>query len=104
MFNDLQSPKQQQENINYILSEGIKEILKKGLKVKEKSLGSLEDDINSMLRAFQLKNRIWDYAVFINYNELLKRFEGKIAYSLVNTEHMKEEDKSLYETSVEFNF
>ena len=95
---------QEKERINKMLSNGIREILYKGLRVHEKSLGSLEDDIGAMLRAFQLKNIIYDYAVFITHNGLLNRFEGKVAYSLIDVSKMTEEEAAPYETVLEFNF
>jgi len=95
---------QGKDKINAMLSKGIQEILYKGLRVKEKSLGSLEDDVGVMLRAFQLKNIIYDYAVFITYSDLFNRFEGKIVYSLVNTENMEVEEANKYEAEIEFNF
>jgi len=95
---------QEKERLNEILTDGIQEILYTGLRVKEKSLGSLEDDIGVMLRAFQMKNLIYDYAVFITHNGLLNRFEGKLAYSLINTENMSEAEAEPYEALLEFNF
>jgi hypothetical protein len=95
---------EEKNKINLIISNGIQEILKKGLSVAEKSLGSLEDDIGIMLRALQLKNKIYDYAVFIKYNELLKRFEGRVAYSLINTENMTPEEQNKWEVVLDFNF
>jgi hypothetical protein len=95
---------QEKDRINAMLNNGIREVLYKGLRVKEKSLGGIEDDIGIMLRAFQLKNIIYDYAVFITYNELFKRFEGKLVYSLVNTENMTSEEADKYEVEIEFNF
>ena len=95
---------QEKENINKILSSGIQEILYRGLRVKEKSLGSLEDDIGVMLRAMQLKNKIYDYAVYITHNGLFNRFEGKVIYSLVNTEAMRPEDVAKFEVELEFSF
>jgi len=95
---------QEKERINKIIEGGLKEILTKGLKVQEKSLGSLEDDVGVMLRAFQLKNLIYDYAVFIKYNELFSRFEGKIVYSLINTENMEASEADKFEVELEFNF
>ncbi len=95
---------QEKEKINAMLSNGIQEILYKGLRVKEKSLGSLEDDVGVMLRAFQLKNVIYDYAVFITHNSLLNRFEGKVVYSLINTENMDAKEAEQWEVELEFNF
>jgi hypothetical protein len=95
---------QEKDKINTMLSNGIQEILYKGLRVKEKSLGSLEDDVGIMLRAFQLKNIIYDYAVFITYSELFNRFEGKVVYSLINTENMEAKEADKYEALLEFNF
>jgi len=95
---------EQKQKINYQISSAIQEILYKGLRVKEKSLGSLEDDVGIMLRAFQLKNIIYDYAVFITYSDLFKRFEGKVVYSLINTEKMTPEEADKYEVQIEFNF
>jgi hypothetical protein len=100
----IQNLKAEKMKINDMLSKGIQEILYKGLRVKEKSLGSLEDDVGVMLRAFQLKNKIYDYAVFITYNSILNRFEGKVVYSLINTEKMTLEEASEYEEELEFNF
>jgi hypothetical protein len=90
--------------MNKMLSGGIQEILYKGLRVKEKSLGSLEDDIGIMLRAFQLKNKLYDYAVFITHNGLLNRFEGKVVYSLINTEKMEAKEAEQWEVELEFFF
>ena len=95
---------QEKEKINAMLSNGIQEILYKGLRVKEKSLGSLEDDVGVMLRAFQLKNVIYDYAVFITHNSLLNRFEGKVVYSLIDTENMDVTEADKYEEEIEFYF
>ena len=95
---------QEKDKINTMLSNGIQEILYKGLRVKEKSLGSLEDDVGVMLRAFQLKNIIYDYAVFITYSDLFSRFEGKVVYSLINTENMEASEADKYEEQIEFNF
>jgi len=94
----------EKEKINYIISNSIQEILKKGLRVAEKSLGSLEDDIGIMLRALQLKNKIYDYVVFIKYNELFKRFEGKVVYSLINTGKMDAKEAKQWEIELEFFF
>ena len=94
----------EKNKINDYLSKGVQEILYKGLRVKEKSLGSLEDDISVMLRAFQLKNKIYDYAVFITHNSLLNRFEGKIIYSLINTEKMDPKEAEQWEVELEFFF
>jgi len=95
---------QEKEKINEMILGPLQEILYKGLRVKEKSLGSLEDDIGVMLRAFQLKNIIYDYAVFIKYDELFKQFQGKIAYSLIDVENMTEVEAEPYEALLEFNF
>ena len=95
---------QEKEKINNMILEPLQEILYKGLRVEGKSLGSLEDDIGVMLRAFQVKNIIYDYAVFIKYDELFNRFQGKIAYSLIDTENMTEAEAEPYEAVLEFNF
>lgn len=103
-MNILTGTYKEKEKINKMVSNGIQEILYKGLRVKEKSLGSLEDDIGVMLRAFQLKNVIYDYAVFITHNSLLNRFEGRLVYSLINVENMSAEEAEPYEALIEFNF
>ena len=95
---------QEKDRINTMLHSGIKEILYKGLRIKENSLGHIEDDIGVMLRAFQLKNIIYDYAVFITYNEIFSRFEGKLVYSLINTEKMEAKEAEQFEVEIEFNF
>ena len=89
--------------INSIISSSLKEILHRGLRVSHKSLGSLEDDIKLLLRALQTKNRIYDYVVTIDYNHLLKLYEGKIIYSLVNTENMGDK-ASDFEEELNFTF
>lgn len=101
MIKNIQEMKNENEKI---IVNAVKEILYKGLRVKEKSLGSLEDDVGLMLRALQIKNKIYDYAVFITYNSLLTRFEMKIAYSLINTEGMNKVEAEPYEAVIEFNF
>jgi len=94
---------EQKDNINKLILGAINEILYKGLRVTDKTLGSLEDDISLFMRALQIKNKIYDFAVSINYNEIISRYEGKIIYSLVNTENMGN-DASTYEDEINFNF
>lgn len=94
---------EQKDELNKIIYAGIKEILHKGLRIRTKDLGSLEDDFGLFMRALQLKNKIFDYAVLVNYNEAVNTFEGKIIYSLCNTENMGN-DASEYEEVVDFNF
>jgi len=93
----------QKESINSLILPGLQEILHKGLRVHDKSLGSLEDDIGIMMRALQIKNKIYDYAVIINPNPLMGIYEGRIIYSLINTEKMNN-DASEYEEVIEFTF
>ena len=95
---------QEKERINKIIVEAVKEILYKGLRIQEKSLGSLEDDVGLMLRAFQLKNKIYDYAVFITHNGLVNRFEMKLIYSLIDTEKMEAKEAEKFEVELDFNF
>lgn len=95
--------KEQKEEINKIILPGIKEILHKGMRVSDKTLGGLEDDLGMLMKALQVKNKIYDYAVMCNYNSLLRYYEGKIIYSLVNTEKMGN-DASEYEEILEFRF
>jgi len=101
MIKNTQEMKNENEKI---IVNAVKEILYKGLRVKEKSLGSLEDDVGLMMRALQIKNKIYDYAVFTTHNSLLNRFEMKLAYSLINVEDMTEEEAEPYEAVLEFNF
>jgi hypothetical protein len=86
------------EEINNIISSAVQEILHKGLRVQDNNLGNIEDDMILMMRALQVKNKIYDFAVMLSYNELLGYYEGKIAYSLINSE------ESQYQELVEFRF
>jgi len=86
------------------IAEGIKEVLRKGLRIEGNSLGKLEDELSLFMKALQFKGRIYDFAVMITYNEMFNFFEGKIAYSLVNTENMPEEDKNKFEDLITFEF
>jgi len=94
--------KQEKDIINNIISEGIKEILYKGLRIQGNSLGHIEDDCNLLLRALQVKNRIHDFACMLSYNHMFKHYEGKIIYSLINTENLN--DAELYEEEINFRF
>ena len=92
------NPQQQKDEINKIISQGVQEILYKGLRIDNNNLGNLEDDMILMMRALQVKNKIYDFAVLLDYNNLFTHYEGKIAYSLINSE------EDLYQDIVEFKF
>lgn len=99
----INNTRQEKDILNKIISEGIKEILHKGLKVTNKSLGSLEDDISLLMRALQAKNKIYDFAVIIDDADFTGTYYGKVIYSLINTEHMGN-NASEYEGTVRFSF
>ena len=99
----IKSPNQEIEELNDLIALGLQEILHKGRQVHSTSIGSLEDDINLFMRALQLKNKIFDYATIIELN-FMNIYEGKLAYSIVNTEGMPEIDKARYEELINFNF
>lgn len=88
----------EKENINYIISSAVQEILYKGLRIDGNNLGNLEDEMNLMMRALQLKNKVYDFAVMLSYDELFGHYQGKIAYSLIKSE----EDQ--YQDLVQFKF
>ncbi len=90
--------------INIIIHEGIKEILYKGLRITGNNLGNLENEFNLFMKAMQKTNKVYDFAVIIVYDDLFNRFEGKIAYSLINTVNMSEEDTKKYEDIIVFYF
>jgi hypothetical protein len=95
----------EKEQINYIISNALVEIIKSGIKTTKASIGSIEDDIKVMLRALQAKNKIYDYAVLIEPNP--GSFNGIIAYSLIDTSSkscIQDKDKHLYEDTIEFTF
>jgi len=88
----------QKEEINHIVSSAVQEILHKGLRVQDNNLGNIEDDIILMMRALQLKNKVYDFAVMLSFNDLFSHYEGKIAYALINSEEPQ------YQELVEFKF
>lgn len=88
----------EKDEINKIIHHGLREILYKGLRVNNNSLGNIEDDVNLMLRAIQLKGRIYDFASIIIENTLFSRFEGKIIYILIKS------DEPQYEEEIKFYF
>lgn len=87
----------EKEKINNYITAGIQEILYKGLRIDGNNLGNLEDEMNLFMRALQIKNKVHDYAVLLEYDTLFG-YKGKIAYSLINSE----EDQ--YQDMVEFKF
>jgi hypothetical protein len=84
------------DEVDKIISHAITEIIEIGRRTTESTIGSLEDDINTMLRALQAKNKIYDYACVIEPGPL--KFHGKIAYNLINSDDPK------YESVIEFYF
>ena len=94
----------EKDAISGMIASAIQEILYKGLRIDGATLGHLESEMNTMMRAFQKKNKIYDYAVILIYDDLFDHFNGKIAYSLINTEGMEEFEKNKVEDLIEFNF
>jgi hypothetical protein len=94
----------EKNRLNEYIADALKEILYQGFQVNTKTIGELEDDISYFMEALKKKNRIYDYAVWIMWNELFKKFEGKLAYSIINTENMDEFTKAKFEDLVEFSF
>lgn len=88
---------EEKERINNMISSVVLEILG-GLVVDEDKLKIFEKEFDTFMRALQAKNKIYDYAVVLSYNDLLGRFEGRIAYSLINSE------ENTYQDMVEFKF
>lgn len=84
--------------INNLILEGVKEIFRIGMDVSGSTLGTLEDEVILFMKAIQSKNKIYDFAVAIDYNSLFRRFEGKIAYSLIKS------DDNMYQDLIEFSF
>ncbi|MEA3387396.1 MAG: hypothetical protein U9Q66_03280 [Patescibacteria group bacterium] len=95
--------KEEKNIINNIILKGINEIVKTGMKVSNKSLGQLEDDFNLFLRALQLKNRIYDYAVHLEENGMAN-FKGTIVYNFIDTTKMELKEASEYEEEIIFTF
>lgn len=83
--------------INEFIANGLREIVYKGLKFND-NIGNVEDEINTLLRALQFKNKIYDYACNIEFNDLIGQFEGTIVYDLVNTK------ENTYSETIKFNF
>lgn len=94
----IKSVEVQKQEINLIIVSALKEILQKGLVLNEKSIGSLEDDISLLMKALASKRKIYDFAVMINFNELLNIYDGIIVYDLINT------DDDRYSETINFNF
>jgi len=97
----IKSVKEQKEEVIKLILPPLKEIIYVGLRVDKKSIGTLEDDIRTLMRALQLKNKIYDFEIDIKPN--LGRYDGKIIFSLVNTENMGD-NASEYEEEVDFSF
>jgi len=91
---------QKEEVINLILPP-LKEIIYVGLRVDNKTIGTLEDDIRLLMRALQTKNKIYDFEIDIK--PTFGSYEGKIIFSLINTENMGD-DASDYEEEINFVF
>ena len=100
------NPKQAKEEVNNIIVAGINEILayKLGRVIEPSDIEAIRVDLNYMLKAMRFKNKIYDYACSIGWDDLFQKYVGKIAYSLVNTENMHEEDKNKYEDLIQFSF
>jgi hypothetical protein len=94
----------QKEEINDLIAEGLKEILHTGFKINDKTLGSLEDDISVFMSALQKKNKIYDYAVHIVWDDLFNKFQGKLAYVLINTKGFNAFEANKFEELIEFSF
>jgi len=87
---------EEKRRVNYIIENGLREILYKGLRVNNKTLGSIEDDIELLLKALQVKNLIYEYAVSIEQNMLM--YDGTIIYDLIKTE------EDIYSEEIKFRF
>jgi hypothetical protein len=83
---------QEKDWVNSIISSGVQEILYEGLRIDGNNLGYLEDEMNLFMKALQHKNIVYDFAVMLSYDSLFSRFEGKIAYSLINSEEPQFQD------------
>ena len=96
--------KQEKETTTDLIANAVQEILYKGLRIDGTTLCHLDDEMNTMMRAMQARNKIYDYAVILIYDELFSHYNGRIAYSLINTEGMDEFEKNKVEDLIEFNF
>lgn len=86
------------EEVNLLIADALQEIFHAGRLVTTTSVGSMEDDIRLFMRAMQIKNKIYDFAVNIEYNSIVNMYEGKVAYSLINSTDNE------YQDYVEFRF
>ena len=89
---------EEKNRLNAIISLGIKEILSSFSLIREEDIVIIERDCNDLMRALQKRNKIFDFACLIQYNNLNGNYEGKIAYSLINSEESK------YQDLIEFQF
>ena len=95
---------QEKDNINLILTQATKEILIPGTFIDELELARIESQYKDLLRALQVSNKVYEYALGLTYEELTKNHIMNIAYSLITTSNMKEEDKNKYESFIQFTF
>ena len=83
----IKSVQAQKDEINSLILSALKEILYKNMRITSTTLGYLEDEVGVFMKALTSKNKIYDYAVKIDYNELLKVFEGIIIYQLIKIDN-----------------
>jgi len=97
----------EKEMINYIISQGLNEILKGKLlaSASDENLRAIEQDIFSLMDALVTKNKIFDYGFKIEFDHIINKFMGTIAYSLIDTSNITDEKELVkFEEIIEFSF
>jgi len=105
MIKELQDRIRDDKNhTEFLILKGIEEILTplyaKTLKY-DYIMNYIPNEMETYLKALQVKNKIYDYVHTLEYNEITKKYEGKIAYSLYKNGIIKEEDN---EHLIQYNF
>ena len=87
--------KQEKDIINQYIAKVISEIFMNQI-ITEESMPAYRTDLEDFMKAMQLKNKVYDYQVMLAANYLTGKYEGKIAYSLINS------DDDTYQDLIEF--